>query len=237
MKRISSSLRVLHTLVAGCWLPETPEGPVRIDSGYVLERRLITSQLKAAGLLPGLRAHFITHAHPDHMGNAAFLRREYGTEIVCRDVERPYMNGSLKHSYSDLHYLGPVNSTIFRAVLALTPDDYVDPDVSPKDGEEYLGFKLIAVPGHTPGSTAYLQKSTGTLFVGDSLLGGIPPWIMFKGLALPERAFSYDYPEALRSLRRLCDLDFDVLCCGHGPVFAGGAKRKVMEFLDKKGVL
>ncbi|GAB4000784.1 hypothetical protein GCM10029992_33960 [Glycomyces albus] len=38
-----------------------------------------------------------------------------------------------------------------------------------------MPLDAFAVPGHTPGSTAYLDRDSGSVFVGDLLAGGMLP--------------------------------------------------------------
>jgi glyoxylase-like metal-dependent hydrolase (beta-lactamase superfamily II) len=66
-------------------------------------------------------------------------------------------------------------------------------------------FEVLHVPGHTPGSIALWEASTGTLFTGDAFY--------------VDDALMFDDPEAgVASLRRLGDLPVRKVMGGHGPV-------------------
>lgn len=91
-------------------------------------------------------AVLLTHAHPDHRHGAAAMQEIYNLPI--------YMSEAEKSIFDDLNF-----ETI---------------DV--KDGETLvlaqLKFKVIATPGHTPGSVCYYDEEHGVLFSGDTLFRG-----------------------------------------------------------------
>jgi glyoxylase-like metal-dependent hydrolase (beta-lactamase superfamily II) len=80
------------------------------------------------------------------------------------------------------------------------------PVTLPSDGEEVGPFRAIATPGHSPDSVCLLAD--GLCFTGDTVLGTGSVFI-----APGEGSLS----AYLDSLRRLRELDLEVLCPGHGP--------------------
>jgi glyoxylase-like metal-dependent hydrolase (beta-lactamase superfamily II) len=86
----------------------------------------------------------------------------------------------------------------------------------------------VAVPGHTPGSVAYLFAHRGLLFTGDAL-------VTYDGLTgyreptLVRRGFTHDGDAALASPDRLEGLDAAVLLPGHGQLFSGGPRAAVQQ--------
>jgi glyoxylase-like metal-dependent hydrolase (beta-lactamase superfamily II) len=112
-----------------------------------------------------VRWAFITHAHRDHI--AGWTHVPQATFVLGRD-EVPLFTGTA--SYKGLvprladnlnGYRRPTRSEV--TVLAVGGDTLF------AFGRDTL--RAYAVPGHTPGSTAYLFR--GTLFVGDAANWGV----------------------------------------------------------------
>jgi len=93
------------------------------------------------------------------------------------------------------------------------------PVVLPSDGEEVGPFHALATPGHAPDHVCLLFGKT--CFTGDTVLGEGSVFI-----APGEGSLS----AYLDSLRRLRELDLDVLCPGHGP-YVWEAAAKLDEYI------
>jgi glyoxylase-like metal-dependent hydrolase (beta-lactamase superfamily II) len=78
--------------------------------------------------------------------------------------------------------------------------------ILPSDGQSVGPFDVVATPGHSPDSVCLVAG--GACFTGDTVLGSGSVFI-----APGEGSLS----AYLASLRRLRELDLDVLCPGHGP--------------------
>ncbi len=78
---------------------------------------------------------------------------------------------------------------------------------------------IVGVPGHTPGSNALLVPDRRVLFTGDTIAchEGNP----ILGV------FNIDREEAIRSVRKQAQLDFDAVCFGHGDPIPGGAGERI----------
>ncbi len=94
------------------------------------------------------------------------------------------------------------------------------------DGDEIAGFRVIHLPGHTPGEVIYFREADRVAIVGDVLrnihfLTGKP------GLCEMPGFLTVDREESRRSIRTLAQLRPSTLCFGHGPVL------RDMEQLDR----
>lgn len=234
---VAPGLWRLRSRIANVWLlqlspTDSPKGGLAlVDGGHPIERRNLIQQLERDSLLPCVRALFLTHAHPDHAGCAHWLQANYGVPLVTLDVEAPWFAGAAPPATLHFRRLGLLSGFVFGMAYRLFPMQPVFPDVCLRDGEAHLGMRAIALPGHTPGSTAWLHEASGTLFCGDALLAARPPWTFEQGLHLPEPAYCAAPAQAVASLRRLSCLRFDVLCSGHGDPIGKGADGVVREFL------
>jgi glyoxylase-like metal-dependent hydrolase (beta-lactamase superfamily II) len=72
------------------YLVEEPAGLVLIDSGLPTHWGLLRDHLAGSGAVPGdIKAVLLTHAHPDHLGLAARVRREAGAAVWISTVPKP----------------------------------------------------------------------------------------------------------------------------------------------------
>ena len=57
-----------------------------------------------------------------------------------------------------------------------------------------------------------------------------------KDLWLTPKSISSDVSQAKESVKRIAQLDFDILCCGHGKPIIGGASARVRDWIERKGL-
>jgi len=88
-------------------------------------------------------------------------------------------------------------------------------------------LEVIDASGKSPGEVALLWRDWGILIVGDAIVGNPPGQC---GL-LPERVM--DDPARLRgNLRKLLDLDFNILLVGDGESILRDAKARLKELVE-----
>lgn len=81
-------------------------------------------------------------------------------------------------------------------------------------------FTLVGVPGKSPGEIALHDPGRGLLIVGDALIGHPAGRLSL----LPDRVVD-DPPRLRDSVRRLLDLEFDMLIVGDGVSIPSGARQ------------
>jgi glyoxylase-like metal-dependent hydrolase (beta-lactamase superfamily II) len=87
-------------------------------------------------------------------------------------------------------------------------------------------FRVVGVPGKSPGEVALYDAARRLLVVGDAVIGHPPGRLAL----LPERVI--DDPAQLRaSVRSLLDLDFDALLVGDGVPLPTGARERLAELV------
>ncbi|MCZ6448793.1 MAG: MBL fold metallo-hydrolase [Alphaproteobacteria bacterium] len=100
------------------------------------------------------------------------------------------------------------------------------------DGELTIGdrigpLEVVGAAGKSPGEVALFWRARGLLIVGDAIIGNPPGRC---GL-LPERVM--DDPARLRgNVRKLLDLDFDILLFGDGVSILHDAKASLTELVE-----
>ncbi|HEY4032262.1 MAG TPA: MBL fold metallo-hydrolase [Caulobacteraceae bacterium] len=118
----------------------TPDGIVLIDALYPDKyEKTLLPQMAKAGLDPAkVKYVLITHGHADHFGGSAYFQQKYGAKVVLSAVD---WDGVAK---------------------ARMPAGHPAPkrDVEAQDGEAItvggMAFTPVFVPGHTPGSLAWI---------------------------------------------------------------------------------
>jgi hydroxyacylglutathione hydrolase len=173
----------------------------------------ILSRLQKHGLT--LRQIIVTHAHIDHVGGAALLRKSTGAPVVMNQ--------------QDLGLLGMMEMQ--AGWLGVPTPQVAPPDASAEDGLTIglatLPAQVLHTPGHTPGSICLLFPDHHLLLAGDTLFAG-----SIGRTDLP----GGDGQQILRSLReRLLVLpDSTRVLPGHGPETTIGEERQSNPFLQPK---
>jgi glyoxylase-like metal-dependent hydrolase (beta-lactamase superfamily II) len=171
----------------------------------------ILSRLQKHGLT--VRQIVITHAHIDHVGGAAQLKKMTGAPVFLNQ--------------QDLGLLGAME--IQAGWLGVPTPEVTSPDASADDGLAVglatLPAEVIHTPGHTQGSICLLFPVQHLLLAGDTLFAG-----SIGRTDLP----GGDGRQILRSLRdRLLVLpDTTRVLPGHGPETSIGEERQSNPFLQ-----
>jgi hydroxyacylglutathione hydrolase len=205
-----------HTRIVGC---EQTRAAVCIDPGDEAER--IVAALECRNL--HLQAIALTHAHMDHVGGVAALKRlQPEAAIILHKADEPlYL--SLPEQ--------PALLGVPRAQWALFGFDYATPPPVERywqDGETYmvgaLAFQVLHCPGHTPGHVVLFEPRERKVFVGDCLFAG-----SIGRTDLPGGS----YAQLMDSLmNKIIPLGDDVVVySGHGPTTTIGHERQTNPFL------
>jgi hydroxyacylglutathione hydrolase len=171
----------------------------------------ILSRLQKHGLT--LRQIVVTHAHIDHVGGAALLRKATGAPVLLNQ--------------QDLGLLAMMEMQ--AGWLGIPTPEVAAPDASADDGLTIglatLPAEVLHTPGHTPGSICLFFPAQQLLLAGDTLFAG-----SIGRTDLP----GGDGRQILRSLReRLLVLpDATRVLPGHGSATTIGEERQSNPFLQ-----
>jgi len=163
----------VHIIQAGmgcAHLIEGDAGLVLVDAGSPGNEKKILRQLRAVGR-DDLRLILITHAHFDHDGSAAALRRLTGAPIaIHRDDAGALARGETRLGAA--RGRGIAGQVALRFLGNCLRPEPASADILLEEGDHLGRYGLDAVvlhtPGHTPGSCCLLVERQ-IVFVGDLL--------------------------------------------------------------------
>src|ERR671938_1191219 len=205
-----------HTRILGC---EKTRLAVCVDPGD--EARRIVAALDEHGL--ELQAITLTHAHMDHVGGVAALKKlRPDAQVILHRADEPLYR-ALPEQPS---WIG-----IPRSRWAQLGFNYSEPPKIDKywmDGETYavgeLEFKVLHCPGHTPGHVVLFNEQERKVFVGDCLFAGSIGRTDLPGGSTEQLMDSL--------MNKIIPLGDDVeVYSGHGPVNTIGRERRTNPFL------
>ena len=181
-----------------------------VDAGTGGDTDRLFRNIESCGVSPdAVRYLLLTHCHFDHTGGAADVRERTGCRIVAHALEAPFLEEGDDRVTAALWY---------GAHLSPLP---VDERIEGSRGTIRMGNREILavhIPGHSPGSLAFLLESDGqSVLFGQDIHGPLD-----ESLLSDEDAYR-------RSLELLAGEDADILCEGHYGVFRG--KGEVRNFI------
>ena len=205
-----------HTRIVGC---EETKQAICIDPGD--DSEAIVERIDGLGL--NLQAIAITHAHLDHVGGVAALKRLKPEAKVTIHPEDEFIYQALPEQ--------PAWIGIPRAQWAALGFDFEEPpkiDEYWSDGQKYfvgnIEMQVLHCPGHTPGHVVLFAPAERKVFVGDVLFAGSIGRTDLPGGSMEQLLSSIH--------NKLMTLGDDVeVYSGHGPVTTIGEERLTNPFL------
>lgn len=172
-------------------------GDVLVDAGTPGARRRILRQLAGREV----RAHLVTHAHPDHFGSS---------HAVCEALGLPLWTGAGDADAIETASPVPAPGRLpaLMAKMKMPPAHAVARRL--QEGDEVAGFVVLDAPGHSPGHIALWRESDRTLVCGDVFFN-------MPSLRPPPRLLTVDPRQNRASMRRLAELRPALVLFGHGP--------------------
>jgi hydroxyacylglutathione hydrolase len=154
-----------------------------------------------------VRAHALTHAHPDHFGSSHAVCEQLRIPLWCGERDASVAEGERPPA-------GKGRAAPFVSRLPLPKPHPVERRLI--EGDQVAGFTVLDVPGHSPGHVAYWREADRTLICGDVLFNLSVPTLR-PGLREPYASLTADPARNRESARRLAQLEPDLILFGHGP--------------------
>lgn len=229
--RIAEDIYYVGTQGIGVYLVETGQGLIVIDSGTKDGVKLVEANIKTLGFkLTDVRYLLETHAHWDHVGGMAQLKKDTGAPFIASGGDR---YGLERGIHVGENSNGPAG---FAPVV-------VDRVLNDGDNKVKLGhvtLTAVFTPGHTRGDTTWTMDSkiagrkVHVVFFGSATVAGN---ILVGNNAYPN--IVSDYQKTFATLKKM---KADVLLTNHPEMADMDAKYqklqagKVDAFVDPKAL-
>ncbi|HJT93525.1 MAG TPA: MBL fold metallo-hydrolase [Mycobacterium sp.] len=196
------------------------------DSVTLIDTGSPGSGTDVLSVLPSLDRIVLTHGHVDHTGSAAELHDATGAPVFAGTGDAAVIRGEAAMPapvFED--WEKPIHERVSVDLPDVAPPvrfvhELHDGDVVDFGG----GAEILAIPGHTEGSTAIHLPQHGVLFTGDTIAN--------VG-AVMLGTFNQDRARTVASFRRLAVLDVETACFGHGEPIASGAGPRIREIAEQ----
>ncbi|MBN2550358.1 MAG: MBL fold metallo-hydrolase [Anaerolineales bacterium] len=202
----------IHNLSLGlarAYLVEHEAGLALVDAGSPGMEKVVLQTMQEISR-QDLRIIVITHAHLDHYGSAAALRRATGAPVAVHLADASAMQRG-DSPLGSPRGRGRLVKALFPLINFILHPEPVTPDLSLDDGDDLSSYgvpiKVLHTPGHTPGSCCYILADRWA-FVGDLLSTTGGPHM--------QRYFAQDWAMIPASLNRLKALHPEKIYPGHG---------------------
>lgn len=185
---------------------------VMIDAGAGQSSSQIVRNIEMLGLNPiNLSSLILTHCHIDHIGSAPFFKKQYGTKILIHERDAAAVEKGDSRKTAANWYGTTFPPTMVDRKL------HGEEETLPFGNEE---LHCLHTPGHTPGSISlYLDRAGKRILFGQDIHGPF------------HKDFNSDIELWKKSMRKLLDLNADILCEGHFGIFE--SKQRVRDYIER----
>lgn len=241
LHQIAPDIAYLRLLMVNVVMIGTPASGnwVLVDAGLVGTAGTIVEAAQSRfGKDCRPRAIVQTHGHFDHVGALEELSENWDVPIWAHCAELPYLTGRNSYPAPDTGADGGIMPKL-AALFPRSPIDLGDRvRTLPEDGSipPLPGWTWIFTPGHTDGHISLWRERDRTLVAGDAFIttgqeSAYEVAIQQLEMHGPPRYFTPDWPAAARSVRKLADLNPELVVTGHGRAVAGSEMQSVLRQL------
>lgn len=210
--------------MANIHLLASDSGVVIVDAGFGNAAPLVLRTLDQLGYSPrDVRLIFLTHAHMDHVGSAAELRRLTGAPLSLHRADVAKARAGRHNLPTGRGAVGKILEHGFNGLRLKFRYEPFEPDILMDEGETLREFgldaRVIYTPGHTRGSLS-LALEHGVMMIGDAVINQVRVGMPLYG---EDPELAYD------SARKILAMQPRILYSGHGEPFSGAALARYFE--------
>lgn len=217
-QRINSSLHEINLGMVNVFLLEASDGSlILVDTGMPKSEQKIIKYVNSLGKsVSDIKYILLTHSHIDHMGSAADLKKLSNAMLGVNENGIKFVDGTgglqMPSTSSSKDLKMKFMMGFAKVFMRFMKPKFVKPDMVLKEGvfpeQMHINAKILETPGHTPDSISIYLPDSKTVIVGDMLFGTADK------LVAPH--FYDDYIALLSSIKKIRDLNPDLICVSHG---------------------
>ena len=220
--RVIGNIYYVGASEVSSFLITTPNGHILLDSGFLETVPQIKQNVAQLGFrLEDIKVLIHSHAHYDHVGGLAELKRLTGATLMTSEGDIPLLaaGGKGDPNFGDRFPFEPVK-----------------PDRTLRDADkvELGGVTMVArmTPGHTKGCTSWTmkvkegEKEYDVVFIGST---SAPGYKLVNNAGYPGIVADYE-----NTFKLLKSLPCDVFLAAHGSFYDMLAKAKLLEGAPKQ---
>ena len=135
-----------------------------IDAGVAGSEAVISAYMKKLGRdISEIKALFLTHAHPDHIGAVAAIKKISGCEVYASEKERRWIEDI------DTQYKERPIPNFYRLVENSIKVDHSIKEEQNVEVQRGMTLQVMETSGHSDGSLSWLWNEQKILFCGDAI--------------------------------------------------------------------
>lgn len=232
----------IETIIDGAPVQLTPtliacrDSYYLIDCGYEESADALIAALRELALDPQqLAGVVISHDDHDHLGGLHLLKKQNPQlQIICSSVEKDAVEGivpseRLLQAEASLPHLPADYQDWAQRFIAQLKQVVRVPVTSVLHDGDLFEQELLVVqtPGHTKGHLSFYHPATKTCIVADAVV------VSNDGLDIANPSFTLDLPEALRSVKKIQQLNPEKIICYHGGIVQEAVNEKLHALLER----
>ncbi len=186
-------------------------------------KAMVSGLSAAAASLGGLNRIVLGHAHPDHRGAAPGL----GVPVFCHPADRIDAEGDGGVHYMDTSKVPPPARWTIPRLLPLWDGGPVEIAGTVEEGDDVSGFKVVHIPGHSPGQIALWREADRVALTADCFYTVDPGTGRHGPPRVPLYGFNLDTEQARASIRKIAALEPSVAWPGHADAVTGDVRAQL----------
>lgn len=204
-----------------------------IDTLYETDGKVVLDAIQGMGRqVTDLKHILLTHGHRSHLGGLAVLKQLSNATVYAHEWEADIIAGNRGAQTvtlipgRPLHTWFKVYPFQFGLAVGLGKHPPCPVDTWISEGDKVGPVQVLHTPGHSPGHLVFHWPERSAVFAGD----GIATW---PALCPGWPTFNLNPKQTTASLRRMADLEADIVGVGHGDPIPSGGNVQVRSLVDR----